>query len=380
MLRSGRLTLALLAGLTACGPQAPAVPPASTFKLAEQDVTSEAPKPEAPGPESGKATKQEKRADGRKANEKKKADEKIATPGELVVFTTIDPATRESGLMVWDEAARDAYALPVTGTDVGTGGMYMGDKVIFDRPSGGIFLLDLITETIFEVPGVNEIGFTARASVAKDGLSMTFVGNSDGLPGIRAGVTKAYYWHNGVSAELAKVNAVGATQGGAVARVRLAGNGKVTTFVTLDGGLFLYTLASGILYEVAQARNLGDGFSHHSILRGDGLELAWVSGRTTPQTIFFMDLATVSTPVGEAYVSAGLAHPLPEAGELLGSPVVTAPRFGPKNTIYFESLLPGPNIFKAFRFDRDTGMVRMLSLLNATVPGDSAIYTGTGVP
>ncbi len=301
--------------------------------------------------------------------------------GERLVFTTIDPVTSEAALCVWDEEAREAHALPVTGTDVGTGGIYMESRILFDRPSGGVYALDLVTETIFSVPGINEVGYTARPSAAKDGLSMTFMGNPDGAKGIRPGVTRAYYWRNGVAADLAKVNAVGDARGGAVARVRLAGNGRVLTFVTLDGGLFLYTPGSGALQEVAQARAVADGYSHHPVLDPDGTELAWVSGRTTPQSIFLIDLATVSSPAGEMYVATGLPRALPDAGVLLGTGVVTAPKFGPGRTVYFEGLLPGPaKLFKAFRFDRLAGRVRMLSLLNATVPEDWAIYTSPGVP
>lgn len=303
-----------------------------------------------------------------------------AEKGDLVVFTAVDPVSKEGRMFVWDEEIQDAYALPAVGNDLNPGGtFYLGNHIAFERKSGGIFSYDLQAETISAFNDVNQTGFATRPSITGDGAMMTFVSNVDGASTFRPVVTRGFIWMKGVVAELPKVNET-ADQHGGLARVRLAGKGGGTgTFCTLDGAVFVFDVFSGAITEITAVRTLLDGFGHHPVLSGDGKRLAFVVGRKSPQQIFVMDLKAVETPAGKIMVPAGNPEPLVYANAVVDTPVATSPRFTGSGRIYFEAQVNDQGIFKAFRYDPVNG-VQMLTVLNSTVPDESTVFAGTGVP
>ncbi len=298
-------------------------------------------------------------------------DDQPAAP-DLLSFVAIAGGSAEARLFVWDEALGDSLAIPGAGTDVGTSVVFRHSRVVFNRPrAGGIFWYDLGTETIGEFPGLNQAGFAMRPSITADGKVVAFVANPGGEPGVGPG-TRAYAWIDGVVAEFTKA-------GPGMAWARVSADGSVGAVALLDGRLFLYSPLSGAISQVIEATLVEDGFAHHPNLRGDGGELAWVAGRTSPQRIYLIDVATFSTPAGIVHAPHRAPRPLEYAAGAFDSPIVTAPRFAPRGRLYFEAFRPDLGVFKAYCQDPVRG-IGILTTLNATVPDDTTIYTGVGVP
>lgn len=318
-------------------------------------------------------------AKGEPKKEDKKDPKKEGPPsGETLAFMAIPRGEKTGRIFVWDEALGDSYAVPAPGPVIATAVLYLDTRILYETPAGQFFSYDLLSEISTAFNDVNSLGFVTRASLTKDARTMVFVANTDGQPKLSE-ATKAYVWLDGAVAELAKVNAVGALRRG-VGRIRIAGGGKLLIFTTLDGGLFLYSPETEVVHEVEDARAIGDGFSHQAVLSADASRMAWASGRTAPRQIVMQDLATTSSPAGTLYRPLGKPRLLEVASGLFGGDV-TCPRLGPKTWIYFEALDPALGIFKSFRHDYlADGAVQALTPLNSTIPDESTVYCGTGVP
>ncbi len=289
------------------------------------------------------------------------------TPGPtLIAFTSrldwrgVDVAGFEpfhlggiSGLFVYDDFLKDNYNLPGAGLGIENPQVFdNGSKVLFNRVDGTIWFYDILAEIVVQFNDVNVLGVPViRPSITFDGSVMTFIAAAgwDCAAGI------AMIWINGVTAELAKVNAVGAFRGG-VRWIRISGGGQWAVFTTGDGGLFVYDVMNPAVFEVTDARVAG-GFATHPDISWDGSQIVWTGIDPGDGTLKIFRYDRIG----------GLIDPMPFANIALNAEDAFSPRFlGPDSTwiTYGVSVGGHRGNFRVLGYNWLTEAVRTMTILN----------------
>jgi WD40 repeat protein len=186
--------------------------------------------------------------------------------------------------------------LPGAGEDINNPQLFGAARVVFDRETANckrqIFFYDVVGELLVDFNDVNGLGSVKRPSISADGTVMTFIlegkrhhegdgggdaGRGSGGGGDWGDPDRAMIWINGVVADLAKVNAIGADHCG-VKWIRLSCDGHWAVFTTGDGQLYVYDVINPTLHQVTEALVVGDGFASHPAISPDGSQIAFASG------------------------------------------------------------------------------------------------------
>lgn len=257
------------------------------------------------------------------------------------------------GLFVYDDILKDVYALPGAGPGIQNPQVFdNGTKIVFNRADGTIWFYDVLGEINVQFNDVNALGVPViRPSITLDGSVKTFIA----APGWNWGGGFAMIWINGVLAELAKVNAVGALRGG-IRWIRISGNGAWAVFTTGDGGLFVYDVLNPAVFEVTDARVAGI-FATHPDISWDGSQIVWTGIEPGDGSLKIFRYDRV----------AGLVDPMPFANVAMNAFSAFTPRFlGPDSTwITYGVSIGGPHgAFRVLGYNWLTEAVRTLTILN----------------
>ncbi len=261
-----------------------------------------------------------------------------------------------SGLFVYDDMLKDNYALPGAGLGVRNPEIFdNGTKVLFDRVDGTIWFYDVLAELNVQFNDTNTLGVPViRPSINEPGTIMTFIA----APGLAFNRGYAMIWMNGVVAELAKVNAVGALRGG-ISWIRISGNGTWAVFTTGDGGLFLYDVVNPMVFEITDARVAG-AFSTHPDISFDGSQVVWTG----------IDAGDGSLKMFRYDRLAQLVDPMPFANLAMNAVDVFDPEFlTPDGTwiVYDAFIGSRDGGFRVLAYNWLTEAVRTLTILNNVI-------------
>lgn len=256
-------------------------------------------------------------------------------------------------LFVYDDVLKDNYALPGAGVGIENPQVFdNGTKVLFNRVDGTIWFYDVLGEINVQFNDVNILGVpVVRPSITLDGSVMTFIA----APGWNWGGGYAMIWINGVLAELAKVNAVGAFRGG-IRWIRISGNGRWAVFTTGDGGLFVYDVMNPMVLEVTDARAAGF-YATHPDISWDGSQIVWTGIEPGDGSLKIFRYDRINA----------LVDPMPFANIAMNAFDAFTPRFlGPDTTwlTYGVSIGSRRGGFRVLGYNWLTEAVRTLTILN----------------
>lgn len=284
----------------------------------------------------------------------------VAVPPDLIPFTASFAGATE--LMVYDDAIKDVYTLP--GAGEGVEDPQLTTRGIGFGRAGEVLIYDPTTELTTHVSGLEGSRLpsfdwkgdvvTALASPATASLSTPC--------GPLLLYHDALIAYGDQVADLAKVEAVGALEGG-LTGLRVSAGGRFLVFTSGNGQLYLMDLAIPAIAEVGGVPD--GGFAFDADVSPDGAQIVLLAGALVGGGVQNARLVRYDR-------HSALWDPMPCANLALDASAACHPRFaeGNPSDVLFEAHVgtaPGIRV-DLLDYTIPSAAVRTLATVNATDP------------